>query len=213
MKIMRGLLALAALAGTASADIISVPANQPMYEATGSPLDGPSPRGAPVYSSIPGPYFAFAAGAFANRDDYTSTLPGVGNFTMDAMRFVGGVAAVGNILDFFFLDPANNVVSSFGVSFPQAGDFIWTITLGAGLPAAKVGQMQIQNRTGSTGRWFMTTTAPSTGANNNLAGHGSTIPPASGGPGYGAYELQNLPAPGALALLGLGGLMATRRRR
>lgn len=209
MKIMRGLLALAALAGTASADIIPVPSNQTMFSATATDLDAPTPRGAPVYSSIPGPYFAFAAGAFAHRDDYVTSLGGPGNFTCDALRFVGGVTAVGMILDFFLLDPLNNVVSSFGVTFPQAGNFIWTITLGAGLPAAQIGQFQIQNRAGSTGQWFMTTTAPSVGTNNALAGHGSTLTP----PGYGAYELQNLPAPGALALLGLGGLMAARRRR
>ncbi len=211
-----GLLALAA--GTASADIaLPLPSNHVMLPASAvvaRPLDSTdATRGAPMYSSIPGPYSAFTAGAFAHRDDYQSVHPatGSGNFQMDAMRFVGGVTAVGGILDFFFLDATGTtVISSFGVTFPSAGDFIWTITMTGGpLPVGVNGQLQIQSRTGTSGRWFMTTTAAAPGTNSLTFGHGSTLAPQR----YGAFEIQAIPAPGAAALLGLGGLMATRRRR
>jgi len=210
-----GLLALAA--GTASADIaLPLPSNHAMLPASAvvaRPLDSTdATRGVPVYSSIPGPYSALVAGAFAHRDDYQSVHPatGSGNFQMDAMRFVGGVTAVGGILDFFFLDATGStIISSFGVAFPSAGDFIWTITVGS-LPVGVNGQLQIQSRTGTTGRWFATSTAAAPGSNSFTFGHGSTF---SSGPKIATFELQALPAPGAMALLGMGGLIATRRRR
>lgn len=175
-----------------------------------------APAGTSVYSSLAGPYSAYALGAFANRDDYqTSIAGGFGTrFTMDTFKFVGGVGAVGDVLDFFFIEPGtNNVMASFGVQFSQAGDFIWTITLGAGagignIPAS--GDIQIQSRGSATGRWFMTTTAPITGTNDSAFGHGSALTPTAG---YGAFEMQSLPTPGTLALVGLGGLIAARRRR
>lgn len=209
-----GLLALAA--GTASADVrLDLPANHVMLPAsavTANALDSSaSDRGAPVYSSIPGGYSAYAAGAFAKIDDYQSIHPatGSGNFKMDAWKFVGGVTAIGGILDFFFLDNSNNVISSFGVTLNTAGDFIWTITPTIPANVAVNGRLQIQNRTGTSGRWFMTTTAPFPGTNSLTFGHGSELSPQR----QGAFELQALPAPGAAALLGLGGLVATRRRR
>jgi hypothetical protein len=156
-----GMLAIAA--GTASADIrLDLPSNHVMLPASAVEaiaLDsGATSRGTPVYSSIPGPYSALANGAFAQRDDYVSVHPatGSGNFIMDAFKFAGGVTAVGGILDIFFLDAGLNVVSSFGVTLNTAGDFIWTITPTVPAPAAIGGFMQIQTRTGTTGRWFAT---------------------------------------------------------
>lgn len=210
-----GMLAIAA--GTASADIrLDLPSNHIMLPAsavTANALDaGGSTRGTPVYSSIPGPYSALANGAFAQRDDYVSVHPatGSGNFIMDAFQFAGGVTAVGGILDIFFLDAGLNVVSSFGVTLGSAGDFIWTITPTVPAPAAIGGFMQIQTRTGTTGRWFATSTPAAPGSNSFASGHGSTF---SSGPKIASFQLQALPAPGAAALLGLGGLVATRRRR
>ena len=210
-----GVLALAA--GTASADIaLDLPSNHVMLPASAvsaRPLDSvDTNRGAPMYSSIPGPYSALAASAFAHRDDYVSIHPATssGTFLMDAWRFVGGVTAVGMTLDFFFLDAGLNIVSSFGVPLSSAGNFIWTITPTVPAPVANGGFLQIQVRAGSTGQWFATSTAAAPGSNSFASGHGSTF---SSGPKIAAFEIQALPTPGALALLGMGGLVATRRRR
>ncbi len=210
-----GLLALAA--GSASADLVlPLPSNHVMLPASAvmaNPLDtSDTSRGAPVYSSIPGPYSALATSAFAYRDDYASIHPATtsGNFMMDAWKFVGGVTTAGMTLDFFFLDSALNVVSSFGVPLSSGGNFIWTITPTVPAPVAINGFLQIQVRTGSTGQWFATAVPASPGSNSFTSGHGSTF---SSGPKIAAFELQALPAPGAAALLGLGGLVATRRRR
>lgn len=214
MRTTVGILALVALAGSASAGIIDLPANHFMVPAdaiSGSALDSEQTQGTPVYSSIPGPYSAFAAAAFAGKDDYVTNLGGTGNFTADAFKFVGGVTAVGGILDIFFLDAAGTgVISSFGVALPTAGDFIWTITLNgtSGLPAAKAGQVQIQTRTPSLGRWFLTSTAAAPGTNSFASGYGSSAGLIA------AFEFQELvPAPASLALLGMGGLVVGRRRR
>ncbi len=208
MKIAFGLLAVAGLAAAASADFITVPQNQRMMTAVASQLDSVEIETTVLYSSIPGPYSAFAVGSFASNDDYTTTTGGAGQFECDQLRFVGGVAQVGGVLDFFFLDSTGtNVISSFGVALPSAGDFIWTIT-GVASMADHTGRLQIQTRGATTGRWFMTTTAPGAGSNSLATGHGSTLSPQR----IAAFEV-NTPTPGSLALLGLGGLAAARRRR
>lgn len=215
--VLKAVALLAIAAGTASADIrLDLPSNHVMLPASAVDalaLDaGATSRGTPVYSSMAGPFSALAAGTFVHRDDYVSVHPatGSGNFIMDVFQFAGGVTAVGGILDIFFLDAGLNVVSSFGVSLPTAGDFLWTITPTVPAPVAVGGFMQIQSRTGSAGRWFATSTAALPGSNSFASGHGSTF---SSGPKIAAFQLQALPAPGAAALLGLGGLVATRRRR
>jgi hypothetical protein len=206
-------LAVFALAGTAFADFL------PVNHATlstgltavpiGSSEDG---RNDPVvvYSSVPGPYGALAAASFSHRDDYASTATGAGGiFPLHSIRFVGGVEVVGGILDFFLLDSNEQTVSSFGVQFPNAGNFIWTITLTNPLPAANSGFFQVQTRDLTTGQWFATVTPANPGSNSFSSGYGSTFDPQR----IGAFELREVPAPGALALLGLGGLFAARRRR
>jgi hypothetical protein len=214
-NVVVSLITVAGLAGAASADMLNVPAGQRVYTSSdvhmvATPLDsgGTDAGGTVVYSSIPGPYAAVAAGAFAQRDDYTSTN-NTGSFNVDLFKFVGGVTAVGGVLDFFFLDntaPTPNVVSSFSIQFPQAGNFIWTITFGTSDPVAlDAGQLQIQTETGTTGQWFLTTTAASPGSNSFSSGFGSPT-------NIQCFEMQ-IPAPGSLALLGLGGLLAGRRRR
>src|SRR4051812_17018922 len=216
--LITSLVAVAGFAGTAAADFLTVPANAPLYDAhnasiQAAPIGSSDGRagGAPQYSSIPGPYSALAAASFSQRDDYTSIHVG-GQFEVDAFRFVGGVTAVGGILDFFFLDnnvPTPNVISAFAIAFPQAGNFIWTITFNIPDPIAKdAGQLQIQTRGTTTGQWFATTTAAAPGSNSFQTGYGSTFTT----PAIGTFEMQ-IPAPSSLALLGLGGLVALRRRR
>lgn len=216
-------LALAACAGAASAQTFGdARLLQPgEYSITATPIDTAwsNPEAVPglVYSGIPGPYTAFAAGAFTHRDDYAA-LPLNGNDRLWSLRFVGGVSAPGGVLDFFFLDTgatggSPTVISSFAVALSQAGDFIWTITFNPSVaPRPTIlqnGGLQIQTRAGTTGRWFFTSTAPSVGGNDVAVGTGSGLTPQRNQ----AFEITTIPTPGAAALLGLGGLAMARRRR
>ena len=112
------------LIALAFASICAVPAFSQVMSIEASPLDATFPAvDQMVYSGVPGPYSAFAAGNFAQNDDYQANLAGTpffGNsqFQVKSMQFVGGVTAVGGILDFFFLDSTGtNVRSSFSVAF------------------------------------------------------------------------------------------------
>ena len=191
-------LALLAFAGVANAAI----------ELRADPLDsapGYIDR-AVVYSGIPGPYNAFAAAnGSLGFDDYSSTM--VNNVEgLTAMRFVGGVTNAGETARFEFYSTSSILINSFTVQFPQGGNFIWTITLGAPIDIPKNGIMQIVATGNSTGRWFMTAVPPTIGTNDTTFGG------ANGGALMHTMELTT-PTPGSLALLGLGGLVVGRRRR
>ncbi|MBL9002120.1 MAG: hypothetical protein JNK25_13390 [Phycisphaerae bacterium] len=191
-------LALIALAGAAQATI----------ELRADPLSSaPSyVDRAVVYSGIPGPYAAFAPeNGSLGFDDYSSTMANpVEGLTQ--MRFVGGVTNALETARFEFYSTAGILINSFNVTFPQGGAFIWTITLGAPIDIPQNGIMQIVATGNSTGRWFLTSTAPTVGTNSNTFGG------ANGGALFHAFELTT-PTPGALAVLGLGGLAIGRRRR
>lgn len=160
MKIAFGMLAVAGLAAAAGADFITVPQNHRMMSAVASQLDSVQIETTVLYSSIPGPYSAFGVASFASNDDYTTTTGGAGQFECDQLRFVGGVGQVGGILDFFFLDSTGTKRDLLVWRYAwNAGDFIWTIT-NIGELADHTGRLQIQTRGSTTGRWFMTTTAP-----------------------------------------------------
>ena len=93
MKVV-SVLALAALAGAASAIIVATPA----------PLDSePGFVGrAVVYSAIAGPYSGFpAASGSLGFDDYASTMIADVE-TLTDLRFVGGVSTAGMSLQFDF---------------------------------------------------------------------------------------------------------------
>jgi MYXO-CTERM domain-containing protein len=214
MKALMTLATLALVAGTASAQIsVQVPTSQ----ISAAPMDGYTERATPavVYSSLPGPYSAFAAATGpAGFDDYTTTQPAEA-MRVASLKFVGGVTTVGGGMTFNFYDSGATLYSTASLALPSAGDFIWTITFGPGNGSTSTfavptnGFMEIIVAAGTTGRWFFTPTAPTVGGNNIAVGTGGTLAPQR----YSAFELSAVPAPGALALLGLGGLVATRRRR
>jgi hypothetical protein len=213
MKTVVSLAVLALSAGMASATIML-----PSSAATATPIDVGQYQGRAgtnVYTGQAGPYSAFAvATGVASFDDYVSTQ--AAPFNLAQFVFVGGVAQAGGGMTVAFFDTAANPVSNFHITLPQAGDFIWTITLGTppdGLDstfvAPQAGFVQITVDAANTGRWFFTSTAPTVGTNDVTVGSGSQLTPQRNN----AFSLVEVPAPGSLALLGLGGLVARRRRR
>lgn len=143
--------------------------------------------------------------------DYTSISSG--DIALDQFVFVGGVDQAGGVVFIDFFTSAGDYIDGFGVQLAEEGNFIWTIDLNETLMVASSGlvQMSIDDEdlagAGSTaaGRWF-------------LGNNGATIGDAGlaeGDPDFNyAFALNsNVPAPGSLALLGLGAMSATRRRR
>lgn len=190
-------LALFALAGAAQAAI------ELRADPIGS-LPGYADR-AVVYSAIPGPYSAFpAANGSLGFDDYSSTMVNPVE-TLTAMRFVGGVVNAGETLNVEFYSTSLVFISGFSLTLPQGGNFIWTIT-GLNNEIPQNGVVQIVATGASTGQWFLTGTAPTIGTNDPTFGG------ANGGALMGTLELTT-PTPGALAVLGMGGLVMGRRRR
>ncbi len=218
-----GAAALAALCGVASA----APVLQNNIDRSGYTIYTASQAGTrgtsiTYYSDMqpgPGGYVAFpdtaieADGAFevAGVADYTSTS--MSNITMDTFKFVGGVDQAGGVVFFDFFDVGGNFVNGFGVQFGQAGSFIWTINLLNAMDVAGAGfvQMSVDDEdlvgAGSmaAGRWFL---------GNNGADVGDAGAPEASPDFNFNFEIgSTIPTPGAIALLGLGGLAASRRRR
>lgn len=176
------------------------------------------PRNTVVYSDMAGGgtsgnnygSFGLTTGNIpAGTEDYT-TFDTLG-FTMKIFRFIGGVGAAGHVAWFDFYDSLSVYYDSFGVQFPVGGAYLWTITItnpmaitGTGFA---VGYADIFGfAPGSTFEWYLSAAAPTIGTNNPAFGSGS-------GFGYSHNFEMETPAPGALALLGLAGLAARRRRR
>lgn len=164
---------------------------------------------ATLYSNMEagGGFQAFPAGNGAlGFDDYTSTQ--AGTIALDTFRFVGGVDAAGGTLNFEFFDAAGvTLVDAFSVSFAGAGNFIYTITIGGTVNIDGAGVLQVSTDATSNGQWFLSDAGPTIGTEDGTFGG------ASGGALSHKFELNQVPAPGSVALLGLGGLVATRRRR
>ncbi len=156
-----------------------------------------------VYSSLAGPYAAYPANAYLGAANYTSIMVDATE-QVSSLKFVGGVVTANSTLNFGFWNAAGDMlVSSFEMTFSQAGNYIWTITLAPedGISAAANGWLEVQGVAGATGKWFLTTTAASIGSQVPVTG--SYIH---------AFELTTVPAPGAVALLGLAALVGRRRR-
>lgn len=203
---------VAAAAGSALGQATYVIGSEPVS------LDGnwfaPRSNITTVFSAMDGPYVAFpVATGNAGFDDYQSTYTDAPFMLLQSFRFVGGVTTVGGSVTFSFFDSDENLHDSFSVALPLTGDRIWTIGFESapglkdsdfGIPASGYVQMTVDAAT--TGRWFLSETAPLIGTESRAPGEGSLETHSH------RFEL-NIPAPGASALLGLGGLVAMRRRR
>ncbi len=214
-----------AVASSASADLTSAPHSNLLspdqYTITATPIGAPDIAGVfgTAYSNMdPGPngYVAFAAGGPGlGFDDYDSIATG-GTIDVSTYRFVGGVDTAGGVAFFEFYDSTSAFVDSFGVAFTNAGNFIYTITIntfpgGVVVPDAGLHQIVVDD-TGAfgpatLGQWFLGDAGPSVGTEDVNVG-GSA-------PFSHNFEINGdyVPAPATAALLGLGGLAATRRRR
>lgn len=142
-------------------------------------------------------------------EDYTSTAVDPVNQLMTHV-FVGGVATANHVLFFNFYNAGGNFTGGYGVRLPQAGNFVWTITInpfgpGGDVPITPSGFAQMVPDSGvnnpggvaSTVTWRFTASAPTVGSTTGTVYRQSL----------------NVPAPGAMALIGMGGLLASRRRR
>jgi hypothetical protein len=214
---MKSVLCAAAglsIAGVATAAPISGDFNlldPSQYTLTATPLDGAdSTRGEldpSFYSAIDGPYNAFSpATGDIGFDDYSSIAED--DIILTSFRFVGGVAEDDGTMSFQFFNADEELVDSFGVTLP-AGNFIWTITLNSEVIIPANGIIQASVGEGFTGQWFLGATLPTIGTNDNTFGG------ANGGELSHRFELNGVlvPTPGAVALLGMAGFAATRRRR
>ncbi|MFG0326479.1 MAG: PEP-CTERM sorting domain-containing protein [Phycisphaerales bacterium JB037] len=140
-------------------------------------------------------------------DDYVSTISSPS--TLSVFRFVGGVESVNEVVFFQFRDTGGVPVSSFGVRLPSASfTSIWTITLtdpnATAVPAAGFVDMIADDGTNNPDglptlfAWRFKDVAPAVGSTTGDV-HRMTM--------------EVVPAPASMALLGLGGLAAARRRR
>ena len=210
---------LVAAAGLASADVnlesVQDRSAYQMFNATATELGTQSRGGVgpTQYDNVaagPGGYVAFPPSATnpLGVADYQSVA--VNNIVLDEFVFVGGVDTVGETLFFDFFDAGGNFVNGFGVSLSQAGNFIWTITINSEVEVAAGGFVQMSIDTGGfvngNGQWFLS---------DGAAAIGDALLEDAGGGNNHNFALigSEVPAPGAVALLGLGGLVASRRRR
>lgn len=213
MKLIASSLALVFVCGSAVADVSGYHGSLSLRS---DPIGGYAGRTTSVYDSIPGPYSAFGrAAGQAGIDDYGTAVTDP-TMLLAQFKFVGGVNTAGQGLRVNFYDSTNTLSNFFTATLPSGGDFIWTITLGlqpdgsdSTFAVPNNGSVEIVINADSTGRWFLTSTAPSVGTNDITVGTGGGLNPQL----YNAFGLVAVPAPASLALLGVGGLLASRRRR
>ncbi len=178
------------------------------------------------YSNMaPGPngFSAFAAaGGVVATDDYQAAVPaGDEVIQLSEFKFVGGVDTVGGVAFFDFFDADEAFVDGFGVALPQAGDFIWTITIGSDVQVPADGFVQmVVDDTGmfgppTLGRMFLGDAGPTIGTTAN----DPPGVPVVGEPGQffnHNFEITGnslVPEPGSLALFAMGGLLLGLSRR
>jgi len=165
--------------------------------------------GQTVYDSIAGPYSAFAASTgLLGYDDYTTNQGGT-SFSMYQFKFVGGVTTVGGILTFQFYHASDTTLASpytgFSVALPQAGNFIWTITMGTNLNIDNTGYVAGFADAATTGQWFLTGTAPAVGSNSTTFSDNTSNK-------YHAFAMA-VPEPASMTAMGLGLVALISKRR
>ncbi len=202
---------LALVAGTAQAQVV----------VAASPLDSLGGNfgtaAARVYNGITGGYSggnAIDANSFL-FDDY-STVIASPKFVLTELRFVGGVDAANQGLEFDFFDQAGAFSNSFTVGLTNAGYFIYTINTSTltNFQVPSKGFLSVNSVGGSTGGFFYTPNAPAIGTNNSAVGDSQL--PAGSYYGFGLSGTAAVPEPGAVALLGgfaVGGASFLIRRR
>lgn len=197
MRIILTAALLAAAAGTSLAapqgivDHGNVPLLGPSH-ATAAPLDSVTvDRSADVMFANMGAGAGYAAYGAATGvigwDDYVSVAAGPLDLT--TVKFIGGVTVAGGIVWFDFFDYAGaNWINGFGVQLPQAGNYIWTITLGSVYTVDPTGILQITADTasGTLGQWYLSDALPNVGTQDPNFGY---APP----PYTAKFELRALP--------------------
>lgn len=216
-----------AVASSASADLTAATHTNLLspehFSITATPIGGPDIAGVfgTAYSNMdagPNGYVAFpAAGGYVGFDDYDSIGSTGSTIDVSTFRFVGGVDVAGGVMFFEFYDTSSAFVDSFGVALTNPGNFIYTITITAYpgsvvVPEAGIAQMYVDGPgdfgPAANGQWFLGDAGPTVGTENSAFGSDTT--------GFAHnFEINGdyVPAPATAALLGLGGLAATRRRR
>ncbi|RMF81568.1 MAG: PEP-CTERM sorting domain-containing protein [Planctomycetota bacterium] len=233
---MRKVIATLAIVGLGAGFAMADPidrSNTPIFSDgngvtfSAEPMDGPGiglSGGNNIYDSNAAGsagFFAFPAATGAiGIDDYgTINGPG-GTSVIDEFGFVGGVTSAGQVMFFTFFTSGGSFATSFGVQFPQGGNFIWTITFTTPRTIPNDGLLQAFADTGfvvpSTGQWFFTSSdAVVVGSNNTTFGP----PPITTTFGGQVATVQNfrldavIPEPATLGLLGLGVTCLIARRR
>jgi hypothetical protein len=164
-----------------------------------------------VYSQMDYGYaYATNTAGLVGFEDYDSINDE--DIALATFRFVGGVAAMDEVMWFDFFDSGYNYVDSFGVMFPLDGDWIWTISLTTPMTITDAGILEVIADDGfivvSTGTWYLGSPPPTIGTNDPFFG---TFADGSGV--SHTYELNNIPEPVTVSLLGLGSLVLLRKRR
>jgi hypothetical protein len=189
------------------------------------PLGSQSTRATDVYNGIEfnSNYFAPTTSVgYIGFDDYdTSTAPG-GSYGggvdfMTRHLFVGGMTGGtgdSGVMFFTFFTEFGTPFDSYGVVLPAdgAGYYGITITGGMYIPSNGIAQAWVNDNPANfggafnvyPGYWFYSEGAPTVGGNDSAFG--------AFAPFYNMHTIE-VPAPASLAMLGLGGALAVRRRR
>ena len=120
------------------------------------PLEAGSGVPGTVYSQMDyGAGYVSATAGLVGFEDYDSINEQ--DIALDTFRFVGGVAAIGEVMWFDFFDSGYNYVDSFGAIFPPGGDWIWTSSLTSPMTITDAGILEVVADDGyivvSTGTW------------------------------------------------------------
>ena len=226
---MKKLFVCVAVLGLVAASASAEPVNTndrslaPMYTATAAPIDAgqaraPTPGIGIPYKNLAGTSFSAVSGTggAVAIDDYNLAIGASASWELNQFRFIGGVANAGEVLFFTFFTPGFAFNDSFGVQFPQGGNFQWTITIST--PSAHLVHNGDFVRmwaddgsvlTLSTGTWFMSTDAPTAGTTGNTYPGFQT----TGGADLNAKFQLIVPEPATLAMFGMGVLTLVVRRR